>query len=1001
MVAVLVAAGLPGHAGALDPGREIRQLHHTRWTVEDGAPPDIWAIAQAIDGYLWLGTGAGLYRFDGVRFERFVPAAGERMPSSNITALFASPAGDLWIGYVSGHVSRLRGGRLTTFDVRLPGAMVWQITGDRAGVVWAVLNGAQHGGVVRFDSARPVIIDARFGLPPGGATAVLAARDGTVWVNAGGRLFAKRPGARRFAPTGVRPRSVSSVSEDRTGGVWVSNGKEGRPRLIAGGRDLGRAPPVHPPPAPEAEIGRMIIDRDGALWGTYLVGGVFRLAHAAAECRPERFSLGDGLSSDIARPVLEDREGNIWVGSNLGLDRFRATNVAVATGIPPTSRQGYYVAPGSGGSVYVAMGERLYVVDPAGMARRMPDLPTAATFLYADRRRTVWIGLKRGLARLDGGRVRPEPLPAAAMGSSIAWMQDTRGRPCIAVLRAGIFCNAGEGWRPNRLGLSTSPASPWQMLTDRLGRVWLNYEGELAMVENGRMRRFNPGDGLTVGKIGVIADGSAGVLVGGDFGLARYDGHGFVTLDAARHPVLGRLAGVVTTAAGDIWLNGINGVVRMAPDDLRTAFARPAQPLRYTLYDMKDGLPGVAQQDSDTPTAVEAGDGRLWFVTSHGMAWLDPHRIARNPVPPPVLIRSVTADGVEHAFQRSLNLPAGTSHLQVDFTALSLSVPERVRFRYRLSGVDEGWIDAGPRRQAFYTNLGPGSYRFLVVAANNDGVWNRTGASMSVTIAPTFIQGAWFKLLVAACVLAAGYLVYSLRVRQITDGVRGRLEERLRERERIARELHDTLLQGFQGLVFRFQAAIERMPPGPVREAVERALDQADDVLAEGRRRVLDLRTGRTDADISDLLAHSAERFLAGSSAAFRVIVEGRARKLHRLVQEELCRIAEEALSNAAQHARAGNIEVGVAYRVNALVLVVRDNGCGMAPNAAAEAGRAGHFGITGMRERAEKIGATLVIASHRGAGTEVALTLPAALAFARPSGRRRPRQAVVLAEMS
>jgi signal transduction histidine kinase len=455
--------------------------------------------------------------------------------------------------------------------------------------------------------------------------------------------------------------------------------------------------------------------------------------------------------------------------------------------------------------------------------------------------------------------------------------------------------------------------------------------------------------------------------------------------------VLSRLTGIVTATTGDTWLNGINGVIRISAGDLAAAFARPDRGLRYIAYDMKDGLPGVAQQDSDTPTAVEGTDGRLWFVTSHGVAWLDPRHLVRNLVPPPVSIRSLITGDAEYRYPGSVSLTAGSSNLEIDFTALSLSIPQRVQFRYKLSGVDADWIDPGARRQAFYTNLGPGSYRFQVIAANNDGVWNQSGATVAITIPPTFLQSVWFKLLLLACGLLIAWLLYSLRVRQITDRLRGRLEERLSERERIARELHDTLLQGFQGLIFRFQGVIGRLQPeNPVRDMMEHALDQADDLLTEGRNRVLDLRAGHADADLSEVIGHSAERIMVASAASFRIIVEGKPRRLHGIVHEEVSRIAEEALSNAARHASARSVEVSIAYRSANFALHIRDNGIGMSPHAHAAAGPGSHFGIIGMRERARKVGGVLAVSSSPAAGTEITLSVPATTAYARALIRRR-----------
>ncbi len=995
---VLMSATLAGGAQALDPSRRLGQLHHTRWTIEDGAPPDIWALAQASDGYLWLGTGAGLFRFDGVRFEKLALFGGDRVTSSNITALLAVANGDMWIGYVSGDISRFSHGRLSTFGLGMPNASVYQIARDRTGAIWAALKSPQYGGVVRYDGKRWQHFGPEHGLPAGAATSILASRDGAIWVNLDGTLYVRREGADTFLSTGRRLRKISCITQSSLGDIWVSSAADGRPGLVEGPSATlaGRSAEVAPPPAPEPEIGRMIIDHDGAAWGTYQVGGVFRLTSIASAKRSraataERFSLADGLSSDIARPVLEDREGNIWVGSNLGLDRFRATNIVAASGVPATSRQGYLAAPGRGGAMFVATGNQLYRVDQDQAAVPIAALPMTPTYLKIDQQAGLWIGLERGLVRMSKARLRPVLLPAAAAGLASGWMQGEDGKICIGVLHAGIFCREGTHWRPSNFRLDAAHSAPWQMLHDRSGRVWLSFEDALAVIEHGTLRRFTTQDGLAIGKIGIIADSPSGVLVGGDFGLAHFDGHRFVTLDAERHPALSRIAGIVTTASGETWLNGIKGVVRLSSDELARAFTRPGDNLRFTLFDMKDGLPGVAQQDSDTPTAIESSDGRLWFVTSHGVAWLDPRHLFRNPVPPPVSIRALMANGKEYAYPQSVTLPAGSSNVEIDYTALSLSIPDRVRFRYKLSGVDENWIDPGTRRQAFYTKLGPGNYHFQVIAANNDGVWNRSGAGLDVNVPPTFVESIWFRALLLCLGLFIAWLVYALRVRQITDRLHGRLEERLGERERIARELHDTLLQGFQGLVFRFQAVADRLQPGSQgREMVESALDQADAVLVEGRNRVLDLRGGPEDADLSENIATSARRILATSDASFRIFVEGKPHRLHQIVQEELARIAQEALSNAQRHSRADCIEISIAYGRTELKLHIRDNGVGMGSEAHAAGDKGNHFGMLGMRERAARIGGVFTVTSQVGAGTEITLFVPGRTAYANNSAAQR-----------
>jgi signal transduction histidine kinase len=328
-----------------------------------------------------------------------------------------------------------------------------------------------------------------------------------------------------------------------------------------------------------------------------------------------------------------------------------------------------------------------------------------------------------------------------------------------------------------------------------------------------------------------------------------------------------------------------------------------------------------------------------------------------------------------------------TNDLQIDYSAGSLTVPERVRFRYKLEGLDRDWQDVGVRREAHYTNLGPGHYTFRVTAANNDGVWNNTGASVDFVIAPAFYQTGWFYALCAlagAAILAA---LYRLRMRQLAAQIRGRLEERLAERERIARDLHDTLLQGMQGLIWRFQAATDRIPSSePARQLMEQSLDRADQLLAESRDKVKDLRPASSEAaDLAQSIAAEGKEFSGTHAAEFRVSVFGARRELHPIVREEGFLIAREALANAFRHAQAAHIEAEVGYDKIALQVRIRDDGKGIATKVLDEGGAPGHFGLMGMRERARKLGAQLDVWSRPGAGTEIDLRVPAKVAYARP----------------
>jgi signal transduction histidine kinase len=411
------------------------------------------------------------------------------------------------------------------------------------------------------------------------------------------------------------------------------------------------------------------------------------------------------------------------------------------------------------------------------------------------------------------------------------------------------------------------------------------------------------------------------------------------------------------------------------------------------MFDRLDGLRGYARQLRPSPSAFEGTDGYIWFATQVGLLGINPARIERNQLPPPVTIWSIDGRNVQYPAAELPSLPKHTTSVRIEYTAASLTIPERVRFRYRLEGIDQGWQEAEDRREAVYTSLGPGRYVFHVIAANNDGVWNTTGASLQFTIAAAFYQTKWFYALCALVALALLYLLYIARIRQVSARVRNRLEEVLVERERIARELHDTLLQSIQGLVLRFRASVARFPPGePGRAAMEQALDRADEVLGEGRDRVKYLRSSSTDdSDLPQAIAALGKELSVDHAAEFRSTVEGLPRELHPILREEAIFIAREALINAFRHSNAPRIEAEISYGAGELRIRLRDNGKGIDPEVLQRGGRTGHWGMLGMRERARKVHATVTIWSKPGAGTEVELRVPAHIAY-RAAGRARFR---------
>jgi signal transduction histidine kinase len=442
------------------------------------------------------------------------------------------------------------------------------------------------------------------------------------------------------------------------------------------------------------------------------------------------------------------------------------------------------------------------------------------------------------------------------------------------------------------------------------------------------------------------------------------------------------------------WLKTACGLVRIDRSELdawTAAVDRSAQrTIQVTVFDGPDGVRSTAIKHGFTPLVAKSADGKLWFPNEDGFSIVDPRHLSSNKLPPPVHIEQITADQNVYWQNSSgdastnLHLPARVRDLQIDYTALSFVVPEKVHFRYKLEGWDNDWQWVGNRRQAFYTNLSPGDYRFRVAASNNSGVWNEAGAPFVFSIAPAYYQTTWFRLSCVAAFLAMLWALYQLRLRQATQRVRHRMEGRLVERERIARELHDTLLQSVQGLILKFDAVAKQIPRDePARTAMDEALDRADEVMGEGRERVRSLRAGASALnDLPAAFQRVADETAPGREATFKTIVEGSVRELNPMILEESYSIGREALINALAHSGGLHVEVEIMYDPRKFRLRVRDDGRGVDPGILEKGGRPGHWGMQGMRERAQGMGAQLGLWSRPGSGTEVELSVPAATAY-------------------
>jgi signal transduction histidine kinase len=663
---------------------------------------------------------------------------------------------------------------------------------------------------------------------------------------------------------------------------------------------------------------------------------------------------------------------------------FRAAPIVTEPGLQKLSRFGMVIFGASDGAVYVGAGDGIYRIRPHGRAEPVVEQFPEVRAICEGPAGTIWIFLDGRFIELHGNAATAHPYPAAREEGIQNCAVDGRNTLWANGQGAGLFHWESGSWIRREAG---GPGATAQWLAaDSHGHLMLFLSsGELVRVDrDGRAVKvlFR-----TQGIVNSLYQGRGGFYVGGAFGLVRVRGDGVQILSSRRFSWLRDVSSMVETPAGEMWMAARTGIVEIGIPELERAFSNATIQLHPTVLSFADGLPDTINGMGDRVGAARGGDGRIWIATTGGVVWIDPSRLPRNPLPPPVVIRALRADTVRHANAAQLALPAGVSNVAIEYSAPSLSIPERVHFRYRLDGFDRGWVDGSGRREAFYTNLPPGNYKFHVTAANGAGIWNRNDAIVAFTIAPTFLQSIWFKMLVILVLAGLAWLAYVLRVRQVTARLQDNFNVRIAERERIARELHDTLLQGCQGLVLQFQAIANRVSTDDaLRSSIEHGLDRADAILAEGRARVRELRSGVATSDLAQALAVAASNIIVGAAPRFHFTLEGKQRPLNTLAGEEISRIFEEAIRNVVEHAHAENIHALLVYDSQSLRLSIRDDGIGMATSKPSNDGATSHFGLIGMRERAERIGGHLEVTSRQGKGTEIIMSVSAHAAY---EGRR------------
>jgi signal transduction histidine kinase/streptogramin lyase len=657
--------------------------------------------------------------------------------------------------------------------------------------------------------------------------------------------------------------------------------------------------------------------------------------------------------------------------------------------LPHAQEREYGVAPGDNGSVWTGNGNLPLTHVAADGTITSFAQTRQALLVRRDHNGTIWSAGEFRLCRSSGkGFVRVH-YPQENLESVVFVAVDRDGSLWITTNSGSTYKQSDGKWSDETQTLGKKPGVMGTMVDDQAGNVWFAFSNKVIRWDGSAYYRFSFPDGkrgVSENTMSVYGDH---VWLGGAGGVQLFTQGQFYLMRWKDQDMPGRVSGIVETESGDLWINGFSGITHVSEPELKAWLSDSTSRVSGERLNELDGLPGLSGETLPEPSVVKAPDGRLWFATTQGIAWLDPATFDRNrnQEPPPVIITAVTSNGKTYEDSNAIDLPAQNENLEIDYTALSLAIPERVLFQYKLDGVDSDWQNVGTRREAYYTKIRPGRYTFRVIACNNDGVWNESGATLKLHVAPAWFQTIWFSILCVACVILVAAAFYRLRMRQLAATINARFDERLAERTRIARELHDTLLQGVLSASMQVHVATDRLPEdSQVKPLLTRALQVMRQVIDESRNAVRGLRLSHSASlDLEQAFATIQDEFETGNTQEreieFRIIAEGQRRLLHPLLRDEVYRIGREAVTNAFRHAHAKRIDVELKYSSNEFQLRVCDDGCGIERDILLE-GRSGHWGLSGMRERADRIGARLQVFSRASAGTEVELSVPGRVAF-------------------
>lgn len=998
---------------ALDSTKDISLYIHEIWRAENGLPQNkVRSILQTQDGYIWIATEEGLARFDGLRFtvfdkqntnaikgnsiqvlfedhlgnlwigtdkglvrwkaQQFVAyTSKEGLSNDNIQCLAESPEGDLWIGTQNG-LNRFRDQQITAYTTKegLSDNSIRSIYQEPSGRVWI----STSSGLSRFDGSSITTYTTDDGLPVSNIGAIYQTKNGDVW-------FGTSDGALRFndeqfsvytTQNGLSNNKIWSLHEDRSGSLWIGT-DHGLNRFQDGKFTSFTMQQV----VAENTVWSIVEDREGSLW-LATPGGLTRMRDG----RFTTYTTTEGLSNNVVLSIFEDREANLWVGTEAGgLNLFKDRKFFTYTtreGLP--SDMAWTVCEGREGNLWIGTQGGLANLKEGKLRTFTTKDGLTSNIVRAlceDQVGNLWIGTPTGLSRYNDGRFATYRVEDGLSNDAIWAIQDDRaGNLWIGTLN-GLTKMQGGQFTIYTTNDGLSDDSVQAIQPDDKGGLWIGTRnGGLNLFKDGKFSVWSLENGLSDNDVRAIqVDHNGTIWIGTRRGGLNRLQNGKVTSYTTKDGLFDDCVfQILEDEGGNLWMSCTKGVFRVSLQELNDFADGKTSVINSFAYGMTDGMLS-RECNGGQPGGWKGRDGRLWFPTIKGVAMINPQDIKINREPPPVVIEQIIADDKSLEVGRPIDLSAGLGRIEFHYAGLSFVAPEKIRYKYRLEGYDKDWIDAGGNRIASYTSIPPGHYRFQVLACNNDGVWNEAGSGFTFYLKPHFYQTYWFYALLALGCAILGMLLYRFRIRQ----VEAQFSAVLAERNRMAREIHDTLAQGFVGIGLQLQAVGKMLKAAP--EAAQQHLDLAQKMvnhsLSEARRTVWNLRAQALEGgDLAAALAETAKQMTAGTSVHTQVRISGDVRPLASGVENHLLRIGQEALTNALKHGKPKTIRIALLYEANRVQLQVEDDGCGFDADKVASS-QDGHFGLTGMRERIAGLKGELQLSSQKDAGTTVVASIP------------------------